>query len=130
MGRIFKFAGFALFGFSLGVARWFLAIHNVTPDQIDAYNGKTMEVTGIVRVVDVRRDQVKYTISAEGELEGKVLITLAKYPRYKYGDLLEIYGELQAPGSFDGFNYGNYLSRYDIYSVMYQPGVRLLESGQ
>jgi len=77
-------------------------------------------------------------VSAEGrkegddtaEVAGEILISLPKYPQYKYGDRVRLYGELQAPGEFDGFDYGAYLSRYGIYSVMYQPSVDLIESGQ
>ena len=110
--------------------RWNLGIHETTSDQIDALNGQEVEIIGIVKEADIRRDQAKYTISVEGEFEGLVLITLAKYPQYAYGDRLKIYGELQAPGVFDGFNYGNYLSRFDTYSVMYKPKVELLENTQ
>jgi len=130
MGRFFQYLGLALFGFALGFARWNLGIHEVSSNQIDSKNGQEIEIIGTVREADIRLDQAKYTISVEGELEGQVLITLAKYPQYAYGDKLKIYGELQAPGIFDGFNYGNYLSRFDIYSVMYRPKVELLESTQ
>ena len=64
------------------------------------------------------------------KLFGNVLITLDKYPQYHYGDRVKVFGELKAPGEFNGFNYGNYLSRYDIYSVMYRPWVKVLETGQ
>jgi len=40
-----------------------------------------------------------------------------------------VYGEVQAPGEFEGFDYGAYLSRYGIYSVMYRPKVNLVDSG-
>jgi competence protein ComEC len=43
---------------------------------------------------------------------------------------VKVYGELQEPGEFNGFNYGNYLSRYGIYSVMYYPKIEVLEEGQ
>jgi len=66
----------------------------------------------------------------KSRVNGNVLITLDKYPQYHYGDLVKVYGELKAPGEFNGFNYGNYLSRYDVYSVMYRPRVQLVESGQ
>lgn len=129
MGRFFHFLALALFGLLLGIARVAISIHEVTPSRVDFYNGQTLEITGIVSEVDIRRDSAKYRIETENGHEGSVLITLSKYPQYKYGDLLKINGDLQTPGEFDGFDYGAYLSRYDIYSVMYRPRVVLLASG-
>lgn len=130
MGSFFRYLLLAIFGFSLGVGRWFLSIHEVTPGDIDYYNGQQVELVGIVREVDVRRDHAKYTVSAEEGVAGEVLITLPKHPQLHYGDRVRVDGELKAPGEFEGFNYGNYLSRFGTYSVMYQPFVEVLESGQ
>ena len=140
MGRFFKYLVPVLLGLSLGFLRVVIAEHQVTPADVDYYNGQKMAVTGMITEVDIRRDKAKYTVSAEsreadddaGEVavNGDILISLNKYPQYKYGDKIRLYGELQAPGEFDGFDYGAYLSRYGVYSVMYQPSVRVLASGQ
>ncbi|MBU0705777.1 ComEC family competence protein [Patescibacteria group bacterium] len=138
MGRFFKYLVPILLGLSLGVFRVVVAEHRVTPNDIDYYNDQKMEVIGVVTEVDIRRDKAKYTVSAEHwsvdggerEVKGDILISLNKYPQYKYGDLVRLWGEVLAPGEFDGFDYGAYLSRFGVYSVMYQPSVRLLESGQ
>ncbi len=127
-----------LLAICLGLFRAGLAEHRVTPDQIDFYNESKQGFVGLVVGVDVRRDKAKYTITSQKletrnsklEIDGDVLITLDKYPQYKYGDRVKVYGELQAPGEFDGFNYGNYLSRYGVYSVMYRPRITLIESRQ
>lgn len=130
MGRFFKYFSLVLFGFTLGFTRWMLGIHHTTSGQIDYYNGQTREVTGVISEVDIRLDKAKYTVSVREGLEGNLLITLPKYPQYHYGDKVKLYGDLQAPGVIEDFNYGNYLSRFDVYSVMYQPKIELLESGQ
>jgi competence protein ComEC len=130
MGRFLKYSALALLGLSLGFLRVFASQHDVTPYDIDYYNGQKLEVTGVITETDIRRDKAKYTVSAEGDFEGKVLISLNKYPQYKYGDRVRLWGELQAPGEFNGFDYGAYLSRFGIYSVMYHPSVEVLESGQ
>lgn len=138
MGRFFQYFALALFGFSLGVLRVFLAQHQTTPADIDYYNGQKLEVIGVITEVDIRRDKAKYTVSAEGraegegvvEVDGDILISTGRFPKYRYGDRVRIYGELQAPGEFDGFDYGAYLSRFGVYCVMYQPSVKVLESGQ
>lgn len=147
-----------VFAICFGLVRATLSTHPVAPEHLNFYNENEVAVMGVIREVDVRRDQVKYTVEAETvslnglsdrgeipsadggamgvslgvelvEVEGEVLITLDKYPRYVYGDRVKIVGELLHPGEFDGFNYGNYLSRYGIYSVMYRPDIEVLDSG-
>ncbi len=130
MGKIVKLIIFALIGLTLGMLRWFFSVHEPGVNDLDYYNNQKLSLTGIVEVVDIRRDQAKYTLKIEGEKEGKLLVTLPKYPKYNYGDRLEVYGDLQAPGEFNGFNYGHYLSRFHIYSVMYRPYVKKLDEGQ
>lgn len=123
----------------LGLFRSGLAEHRVSPDQIDFYHGQKIEFEGVVVEADVRRDKAKYTIALQKleiqnskfeTISGNVLISLNKYPQYHYGDRLRVYGELKEPGTFDSFDYGNYLSRYDIYSVMYYPRIELIGTGE
>jgi len=126
----------------LGLGRAAVSEHRVTSGQIDYYNGQKVELVGVITETDVRRDKAKYTINAEqitipdegaireSRLRGTVLITLNKYPQLNYGNRVKVYGELKEPGEFDGFDYGNYLSRYDVYSVMYYPKTEVLETGQ
>ena len=128
----------------LGLMRGGLAEHRVGPEQIDYYNGQKIEVEGVITETDVRRDKAKYTVRIKTlsrcndqfsnpksqSIGGDVLITLNKYPQYHYGDRVKIFGELVEPGEFDGFDYGNYLSRYGVYSVMYYPYIEILEEGR
>ncbi len=130
MGRFFKYILLAGFGFLLGFGRWFVSIHEPSKNDIDFYNGQEVEFEGLVKLVDIRQDSVKYTLEIQEDLvSGQVLVTLPKYPQFNYGDFVLVSGELQAPGEFNGFNYNDYLSRFDIFSVMYHPDVKLVESG-
>ena len=78
--------------------------------------------------VDVRDDKVKYLIEVSevlvdgkwGDVEGKVLVNASRYPVYEYGDCMRFEGKLEAPGEIEDFDYGKYLSRYDVYSVIYR----------
>lgn len=129
---------------TLGLLRATLSEHRITPSQIDFYNEQKIEIEGVIVETDIRRDRAKYKINAKTlifndqkpmtndqlPIKGNILIALNKYPQYHYGDLIKIYGELKTPGIFDGFSYSNYLSRYGIYSVMYQPRVNLIKSNQ
>lgn len=59
-----------------------------------------------------------------------VLITVGRFPEYKYGDKLEITGLLKTPSEdIDGFNYRNYLQKEGIYSIMDFPEIELLGRG-
>lgn len=71
------------------------------------------------------------TIKIEG-VENKflILINLAKYPEYHYGDILELKGKLEAVENWSDFRYDRYLARYHIYSTMAWPEVKFLKSSK
>ena len=128
--------------------------HHITPDMVDFYNGRKVEIVGVITEVDIRQDKAKYKVNIEIltnfqfpisnfqsnsksqisndqlKIKGILLISTDKYPQFHYGDRVRLYGELQEPGEFEGFDYGNYLSRYGVYSVMYYPKIEVLETGQ
>ena len=85
---------------------------------------KGIFVGKVLKEPDERSTNTKYTIQTEEE---KILITTSTYPEYKYGDVLEIKGELEIPMIFEDFNYKNYLAKDGIYSVMYYPEIKILE---
>lgn len=69
------------------------------------------------------------TVQPQGT-RGKILVTAGLYPEYQYGDLLRISGTLQAPESFNGFDYPNYLAKSGIYSTMRQPEIVKISAGK
>lgn len=108
-------------------------------------------VKGIVnKYPDFRLKNAKYEIAVQSvkspagnggekssEVDGKVLVTLGNYPRYEYGDELEISGKLVSPKNFstgeDGeseFDYRSFLAKDDIYSLMNYPKVRVIAENQ
>jgi len=64
------------------------------------------------------------------EVSGTALIRVPRYPAYHYGDVLKVTGELETPLQFEDFDYKSYLARQGIYSVIYYPGVEVLDRGQ
>jgi len=64
------------------------------------------------------------------EVSGTALIRVPRYPVYHYGDVLKVTGELETPLQFEDFDYKSYLARQGIYSVIYYPGVEVLDRGQ
>jgi competence protein ComEC len=60
---------------------------------------------------------------------GRVLVTTRPFPRFAYGDRLELSGELALAPRFEGFDYREYLARRDVGWVMSYPAVRRLGTG-
>jgi competence protein ComEC len=88
------------------------------------YNNQSIKFIGqVCEEADIDYKNRRLTICAGS----RVLITTNLYPEYNYGDYLIISGLLKAPEKFNGFDYGRYLARYDIYSIMYYPKISLEE---
>lgn len=92
----------------------------LSPSDLSYYNGQKISLSGLVcEEADVDYKSRRLTICVRGQIAGRVLVTTDLYPVFDYGDFLEISGLLQAPPFIEGFDYDDYLARYDIYSVMY-----------
>ncbi|MFW6105471.1 MAG: DNA internalization-related competence protein ComEC/Rec2 [Chloroflexota bacterium] len=113
--------------------------------QADEYSLRFYNDTGIAEIQgmvaeepDIRDRYCLLTFSASeiiinGEKEqvsGTALIRVPRYPTYHYGDVLKVSGELETPPQFEDFDYKSYLARQGIYSVIYYPGVEVLDHGQ
>ncbi len=104
--------------------------------ELGRYNDSEEEIVLIGRVVkesDVRETNTKLTIEARlpnGSQASKILVTVSRYPEYKYGDEIKITGKLQTPAVFEDFNYKDYLKKDGVYSVIYYPKVELLSRGE
>ena len=97
--------------------------HPMAAGELASYNGQNISFLGrICEEADVDYKSRRLTICANG----RALITTGLYPVYDYGDFIKISGQLQTPPEIDGFDYENYLARYDIYSVMYYPKIFLV----
>jgi len=118
--------------------------------------GETITLIGVVVAEpDIREKSQKLTIKTQSLIQGentsrpieeKVLVTIRRYPEYKYGDKLKITGKLETPPVFEGgkedksssspfaitreFNYKDYLKKDGIYSVMNWPKIELIERNQ
>ena len=125
-----------LLAFFSGAWRCQLAEEEVLESQLNYLNG-TGEVVfiGVVdKEADVREKSMKLTINEvevdSQKIEGKILVTVGKYPRYEYGDKLRIKGILEFPEEFPDFNYKEYLIKDGVYSVSYYPDIELLGKNQ
>jgi competence protein ComEC len=128
LGLCLVFAG-------LGIFRCYLA-GRVSALDISRYNDSDqVTVTGLVSAwPEERSNQTHLEIQVESVNEvaaaGKVLVASPRYPRYNYGDRIQVKGKLQTPAEFEDFSYKDYLARYGIRSVMYFAKISKLESGQ
>jgi len=58
---------------------------------------------------------------------GGILVRASLFPKYEYGDLLNIRGKLETPPSFEDFDYRAYLFRRGIDSIGSYPNIRVLD---
>lgn len=123
----------------LGVFRHEQALDSIS--EIATYNdrGEVRMVGSVSGEPDVRVKSTQLTIDArelitdgrQQNISGEILVTTSRYQEYKYGDELELIGELKEPTvDLDGFNYKNYLSKDGIYSVMYFPEITYLGTNE
>ncbi|MDO8559072.1 MAG: ComEC/Rec2 family competence protein [bacterium] len=111
-------AGFCLLFLVLGVWR-----NQQAESKIVYPKEGNVEFVGIVaEEPDIRPNSIKLTVN-------NTLITVSRYPEYKYGDKLKIKGLLKNPPVFDDFNYKDYLKKDGIVAVMDFPKIILLGSG-
>lgn len=126
---LFKiFSGFAIFLIlGLSYCGWFNQKH--TPQNIPY--GKSINFTGvIVEEPDIRENKIQLTLKIEeveknnqmqNLLGQKILVSVGRYPEYKYGDKLKIFGPLEKIENFGDFDYQKYLERYLIYVQIIHP---------
>ncbi len=88
--------------------------------------GQKQELRGIiVKDPDVRSDKTNLVVKAQS-FTGKILVTVGRYPEYRYGDELRISGKIEEPFETQEFSYKDYLSRFEIYAVMRFPEIEKL----
>jgi len=127
----------ALFG---GGLRFPSSLPPVDEHSLRFYNDKGIaEIQGMVAdEPDIQDRYCLLTFSASEiivngerkEVSGTALIRVPRYPAYHYGDVLKVTGELETPPQFEDFDYKSYLARQGIYSVIYYPGMEVLDRGQ
>lgn len=131
--------GLMIIFFSLGIFRYQVSIPKSTPDKIWFYNEQKITFVGIVtKEPDERINGVKYTMESKWHIangksqkvKGKVLVTTLLYPKFEYGDKLQVTCRLKAPEPFKGFDYDRYLARYDVYSVCYYPEIKFISKDE
>ncbi len=99
-------------------------------------------VAGKVIDVDERREYSVLVVEAERvisgglgagsewqKVTGRLRVKRDRFPRFEYGDLVEVKGKLETPENFEDFNYAGYLARHGVYSVVSFADVRKVGEG-
>jgi len=133
-------AGLCIFALLGGGLNFPSSLPPVDEHSLCFYNDAgVVEIQGMVsEELDIRDRYCLLTFSAseiiangeKEEVSGTALIRVPRYPTYHYGDVLKVTGELETPLQFEDFDYKSYLARQGIYSVIYYPGVEVLDHGQ
>ena len=134
--RALRLGSFCLLMLSLGMWRFDHARPILTPGPLATYNeGEQVTLRGLVINDPVARDrsanlQVAVRELRAGEvwesMAGQVLAQAASYREYRYGDEVEISGQLRTPSDSEGFSYRAYLAHQGIHSLMPYPHITLL----
>ncbi len=134
----FIILGACLLLFVLGAYRHQQKIDEVS--ELARYNDRgAVSVRGVVsKEPDVRLRSMQLVVTAheiitQGEAEsirGNVQVSAKRYPEYRYGDEVELTGELKTPtDNLEGFDYQNYLQKDGIYSVIAFPEIKTISEG-
>jgi len=139
------FWGICLILVVLIVFRYYAAESRIKGQElkIKEYLGQDVFLTGrVIEEPDVRNTNTKLTIEARLSRESqassqassqsqvKILVTVNRYPEYKYRDEIKIKGKLQEPAPFEDFDYKEYLKTKEILAVMYFPQIELERRGR
>ncbi|MEK7574883.1 MAG: ComEC/Rec2 family competence protein [Patescibacteria group bacterium] len=131
-----------IFAASLGMLRFDLSELHKNDSILDSHLDRRTTVIGtVVDEPDERESSVRLTVKLDSlvdngaptSVSAKTLVVADLYPKFKYGDRLEIMGLLDKPKNFadEGgkiFDYQSYLAKEGIYYQITRPKVKLLSS--
>lgn len=97
-------------------------------------NQERVTLTGIVAAEPVKRDQNTQLVFQPDRWPIKILLITAPYPKFSYGDRLQIAGKLAPARDFVSaagrvVRYRDYLAINEIYFQMFEPEARLIGQG-
>jgi competence protein ComEC len=129
-----------LMTFSIGVARFEIDELKRNDSVLDLYVGEEIIFSGVVtEEPDVRERQQRLIVTLES-VEGsefdnlRMLVTTDLYPRFSYGDLIEVEAKIEKPENFvtdsgREFDYIQFLGKDRIFYTASFADVSLIDSG-
>ena len=132
--RILRFSLLCILCLVLGIFRYQIAFPPDTKQFIHTYAENTVSLIGFVSTEpDIRTDGIRYQVriekfkNSDEKINGDVYVKSDLYPRYHYGEELQLKCVIQIPEPIEDattgltFRYDRYLSRYGIFSVCAKP---------
>jgi len=117
--KLIILAGFLILAFTTGGARF--NFFNNYSGSFDDFVGQEVVLRGYVdSEPEIDGSNQRFVFVSDSN---RILVTISSYPRYKFGDTLEIRGELRLPQNFTDFDYVTYLKKDDIRTVLFFPGI-------
>jgi len=126
---------------ALFTASWYTyqSLHVIDADDLRYYNDRgTIDVRGIIArdpEISDRSTRLYFSVSetrADGEwqpVEGNALLIVPRVSTYKYGDRLQVTGEMETPPQLNDFDYRGYLAHQGIYSTILYPDIEIEARG-
>lgn len=110
----------------LGYTRYIIAYPSSSDHLIHFANQNHTVIGYIKSEPDIRTDGIRYIIKTE---QGNVYLKSQLYPRYLYGDILEIDCKIRRPEPIEDFRYDMYLARYGVFVTCQQPHIEKIGEG-
>jgi len=120
---VFHFLFLILLMFLLGILRLSFFENKITEDQLHKHYGQNLTLQGTV-LSSKQRAKSSSTI-LETDL-GKLLVIAGVYPEFKYGDILEVTGEILEPEPYGNFDTKKHLAKDLIFSQMLFPDIKTI----
>ncbi len=121
--------GFCMLFFIIGSSRLQVAEFAIAHDKVSQLNDSPDKITlqgQIIDEPDVRDTSQKLKVRISNT-ESIILVTVNRYPEYRYLDTLAMTGKLKTPSVNEDFDYQKYLRKEGIYSVMDYPSTKLVD---
>ena len=118
----FRFSLISLLLIILGLARYQLAF---VKNNVEEGNNNFLAI--VLSEPDVRSDGVRYIVEDKYN-KNKYYFKSTLYPRYDYGDELEINCRLNKPEPSEDFRYDMYLARYGVFAECQNPTIKKISS--
>ncbi len=139
------FVALFIVGLFLGVLRFDISSINEGSDLMDKYLNERIVLSGvIIDEPDVRENNTRIIIKPREIIDtaglnleiknpstAKIITIIEQYPKYTYGDIIEISGALKEPANFTTdtgreFNYVDFLNKDGVYYSMFYPEIELV----
>lgn len=122
----FIILGFCVCFFVIGIVRFQISEFTIASDKLSKLNDQPAKITlngAVVSEPKIKDTSQKLIVKVDDSL---VLVTVGRYPEYRYLDAITMTGKLKTPVILDDFNYRDYLAKDGIYSMMDFPTIKVV----